>query len=96
MKKKKDKLPGQGKPGLEEYSRALMNKPKQKMENAILEEIHDRLLQTVWLVHGKASSLKGVWFWTTVVARMRCLRISLRISETRERAKNPCFLLQSP
>jgi len=46
-KKKKVKLPGQGKPENIKHSRALANQAKQEVENAILQEIHDRLLQTV-------------------------------------------------
>jgi len=91
-KKKKVKLPGQGKAESVKHSRALANQAKQEMENAILEEIHDRLLQTVRLAHGDASSLKDVEFWTTAEARARCLRIASKISGTRERERARALL----
>ncbi|KAF9645257.1 hypothetical protein BDM02DRAFT_3101679, partial [Thelephora ganbajun] len=69
------------------HSRALANQAKQEMESAILEEMHDRLLQTVRLVHGNALSLNNVEFWTTAEARTRCLRIASKISGTRERER---------
>jgi len=86
-KKQKVKLPGQGKPESVKHSRALANQTKQEMESAILEEIHDRLLKTVRLAYGDASSLKDVEFWTTAEARARCLRIASKISGTRERER---------
>ena len=91
-KKKKVKLPGQGKPESIKHSRALANQTKQEMESAILEEIHDRLLQTVRLAHEDASSLKNVEFWTTAEARVRCLRIASKISGTRERERAKALL----
>jgi len=91
-KKKEMKLPGQGKPESVKHSRALSNQTKQEMESAILEEIHDRLLQTVRLVHGDASRLKDVEFWTTAEARARCLRIASKISGTRERERARALL----
>lgn len=91
-KKIKVKLPGQGKPESIKHSRALANQTKQEMENAILEEMRDRLLQTVRLVHGGASSLKDVEFWTTAEARARCLRIASKISGTRERERAKALL----
>ena len=92
LKKKKVKLPGQGKPESIKHSRALANQAKQEMESAILEEMHDRLLQTVRLVHGSASSLNEVEFWTTAEARARCLRIASKISGTRERERAKALL----
>lgn len=56
-KKKAAKLPGQRKPESIKHSRTLANQTKQETESAILEEIHDRLLQTVLLVRGEALSL---------------------------------------
>ena len=91
-KKKKVKLPGQGKPESIKHSRALANQTKQEMESAILKEIRDRLLQTVRLVHRDASSLKDVEFWTTMEARTRCLRIASKISGTRERERAKALL----
>lgn len=91
-KKKRIKLPGQGKPEAVKHSRALANQTKQEMESAILEEIRHRLLQTVRLVHGDATSLKDVEFWTTAEARMRCLRIASKISGTRERERAKALL----
>ena len=91
-KKKKVKLPGQGKPESIKHSRALTNQTKQEMESAILEEIHGRLLQTVRLIHGDASSLKDVEFWTTAEARARCMRIASKISGTRERERAKALL----
>ena len=91
-KKKKVKLSGQGKPESVKHSRALANQTKQEMGSAILEEIHDRLLQTVRLAHGDASSLKDVEFWTTAEARARCLRIASKISGTRERERARALL----
>lgn len=90
--KKKVKLPGQGKPESIKHSRALANQAKQEMGNAILEEIHDRLLQTVRLVYGNTLSLKDVEFWTTAEARMRCLRIATKISGTKERERAKALL----
>jgi len=90
--KKKVKLPGQGKPESIKHSRALSNQAKQEMESAILQEVHDRLLQTVRLVHGDTSSLKDVEFWTTAEARTRCLRIASKISGTRERERAKSLL----
>ena len=92
LKKKKVKLPGQGKPEMGKHSRALANQAKQEMENAILEEMHDRLLETVRLVHGNALSLKDVEFWTTAEARARCLRIASKVSGTRERERAKALL----
>lgn len=92
IKQKKVKLPGQGKPESIKHSRALANQAKQEMENAILGEIHDRLLQTVRLVYGDALSLKDVEFWTTVEARTRCLRIASKICGTRERERAKALL----
>ena len=91
-KKKKIKLPGQGKPESIKHSRALANQAKQEMESAILQEMHNRLLQTVRLFHGNASSLKDVEFWTTAEARTRCLRIASKISGTRERERAKALL----
>jgi len=91
-KMKKVKLPGQGKPESVKHSRALANQAKQEMESALLEKMHDRLLQTVRLVHGNVSSLKDVEFWTTAEARTRCLRIALKISGTRERERAKALL----
>ena len=91
-KKKKVKLPGQGKPESIKHSRALANQAKQEMENSILQEMRDRLLQTLRLVHGNVSSLKDVEFWTTAEARMRCLRIASKISGTRERERAKALL----
>jgi hypothetical protein len=91
-KKKKVKLPGQGKPESIKHSRALANQAKQEMKGAILEEMHDRLLQTIRLVHGDVSSLKDVEFWTTAEARTRCLRIASKISGTRERERAKALL----
>jgi len=91
-KRRKVKLPGQGKPESVKHSRALANQAKQEMESAILEEMHDRLLQTVRLVHENASSLKDVEFWTTAEARTRCLRIASKISGTRERERAKALL----
>ena len=92
LKKKKVKLPGQGKPESVKHSRALANQAKQEMENAILEEIRNRLLRTIQLVHGHASNLKDVEFWTTAEARARCLRIASKISGTRERERAKALL----
>ena len=92
LKKKKVKLPGQGKPESIKHSRALANQAKQEMENAILEEIRNRLLQTVRLVYGNTSSLKDVEFWTTAEARTRCLRIASKISGTKERERAKALL----
>jgi len=91
-KKKKVKLPGQGKPESIKHSKALANQAKQEMENAILQEVRDRLLQTARLVHGDALSLKDVEFWTTAEARTRCLRIASKISGTRERERAKAML----
>jgi hypothetical protein len=91
-KKKKVKLPGQGKPESIKHSRALANQAKQEMEGAILEEMHDRLLQTLRLVHGGITSLSDVEFWTTAEARTRCLRIASKISGTRERERAKALL----
>ena len=90
--KKRVKLPGQGKPESVKHSRALANQAKQEMESAILREMHDRLLQTIRLVHGNALSLRDVEFWTTAEARMRCLRIASKISGTRERERAKALL----
>ena len=90
--KKRVKLPGQGKPESVKHSRALANQAKQEMESAILQEMHDRLLQTIRLVHGNALSLKDVEFWTTAEARTRCLRIASKISGTRERERAKALL----
>ena len=92
LKKKKVKLPGQGKPETVKHSRALANQAKQEMESAILQQIRDRLLQTVRLVHGDTSSLEDVEFWTTAEARTRCLRIASKISGTRERERAKALL----
>ena len=92
LKKKKVKLPGQGKPESVKHSRALANQAKQEMESAILQEMHDRLMQTVRLVDGGASSLKDVEFWTTAEAGMRCLKIASKISGTRERERAKALL----
>ena len=75
----KVKLPGQGKPESTNHSRDLADKANQEM--------HDRLLQTVRLVHGNASSLENVEFWATAEARTRYLRIASKISGTRERER---------
>ncbi|KAF9781295.1 hypothetical protein BJ322DRAFT_267761 [Thelephora terrestris] len=91
-KKKKVKLPGQGRPETGKHSRALANQAKQEMKSAILEEMHDRLLQTVRFVHGNDLSLKDVEFWTTAEARARCLRIASKISGTRERERAKALL----
>ena len=90
--KKKLKLPGQGKPESLKHSSALANQAKQEMENAILQEMRDRLLQTVRLVHGNTSSLEDVEFWTTAEARTRCLRIASKICGTRERGRAKALL----
>lgn len=90
--KKKLKLPGQGKPESIKHSRALANQAKREMESAILEEIHDRLLQTVRLVYGNTLSLKDVEFWTTAEAKMRCLRIASKICGTKERERAMALL----
>ena len=92
LKKKKVKLPGQGKPETVKHSRALANQTKQEMESAILREMRDRLLQTVRLVHGNALNLNDVEFWTTAEARIRCLRIASKISGTRERERAKALL----
>ena len=92
LKKKKVKLPGQGKPESVKHSRALANQAKQEMESAILQEMRDRLLQTIRLVHGDTSSLEDVEFWTTAEARTRCLRIASKISGTRERERAKALL----
>lgn len=89
---KKVKLPGQGKPESIKHSRALANQAKQEMDDAILEEIRDRLLQTVRLVYGDTLGLKDVQFWTTAEARTRCLRIASKISGTRERERAKALL----
>jgi len=91
-KKKRVKLPGQGKPESIKHSRALANQAKQEMNNAILEELHDRLLRTIGLVHGGGSNLEDVEFWTTAEARARCLRIASKISGTRERERANALL----
>ena len=90
--KKKVKLPGQGKPESIKHSQALANQAKQEMDSPILEEIRDRLLQTVQLVYGDTLSLKDVEFWTTAEARTRCLRIASKISGTRERERAKALL----
>ena len=91
-KKKRVKLPGQGKPESIKHSRALANQAKQEMERAILEEVHDRLLKTLRIVHGNTLALRDVEFWTTEEARTRCLRIASKISGTRERERAKALL----